>query len=87
MIDIESDTTVSLGIKPNVTFNHKKDVQKSYRQRNKEKYNQYMKQYYHTRCQDETFRQKRNAYRRKAYLKQKASETQNDASSEREGVE
>lgn len=50
---------------------HAKEAQRKYRERNKEKYNEYMKQYYHKKCQDESFRQKRNAYRRKAYQKQK----------------
>ena len=48
-----------------------KEAQKRYRERNRDKYNDYMRGYYKKRVKDDEYRKKRNEYRKKAYEKQK----------------
>ena len=49
-----------------------KEAQKRYREKNRDKYNDYMRGYYKKRVQDDAYREKRNQYRKKAYEKQKS---------------
>ena len=51
-----------------------KEAQKRYRERNRDKYNKYMRSYYKKRVEDDAYRQKRNEYRKKAYEKQKQND-------------
>ena len=50
------------------------EAQKRYRERNRDKYNKYMRSYYKKRVEDDAYRQKRNEYRKKAYEKQKQND-------------
>ena len=56
---------------PETALQRLKESQKRYRERNRDKYNDYMRSYYKKRVEDESYRQKRNEYRKKAYEKQK----------------
>ena len=56
-----------------------KEAQKRYRERNRDKYNEYMRSYYKRRVEDVAYRQKRNEYRKKAYEKQKNHEKNKNA--------
>ena len=55
---------------PGIALIRLKEAQKRYRERNRDKYNEYMRSYYKKRVEDDAYRQKRNEYRKKAYEKQ-----------------
>ena len=59
---------------PETALQRIKESQKRYRERNRDKYNDYMRSYYKKRVEDESYRQKRNEYRKKAYEKQKMNQ-------------
>ena len=59
---------------PGIALIRLKEAQKRYRERNRDKYNEYMRNYYKKRVEDDAYRQKRNEYRKRAYEKQKDME-------------